>query len=260
MTNVSKLPLNEATTGMKTWLAETHLQIQAMEQLVLSLEPGIVPGEIEKALALFRLMSAPLEEHSRISSETNPTNAPSPPGNDFGELVVLARQEREFLGRLLALMSPNLQWDVIGEQLRLLCQKPFELSGFYLAQANWASQEIHFPYFYEVGRIRQVHPIPLNRTSGLTGWAIFQKHASYLDTAEACQARGMILTASELRSGLHAKSWFGAPLPSPDPMRPMGLMGFHCFHPNAFSPERRRRMTLVARLTALHLQDQLDAP
>ncbi|MBL0314207.1 MAG: hypothetical protein IPP78_16225 [Holophagaceae bacterium] len=44
---MSKLPLNEATTGMKTWLAETHLQIQAMEHLVLSLEPGMVPGEIE---------------------------------------------------------------------------------------------------------------------------------------------------------------------------------------------------------------------
>lgn len=175
------------------------------------------------------------------------------PGERSLDLLVLAEAERRLFQEVLAALSTGMAWEEAGMRLRVLCQKPFELSGFYLAQVDATAGLIRFPYFFEAGRPGSAEPLPLAPSSGLTGWALFEGRPCYLDAREACEARGMRLTDAERRSGLLTQSWFGVPLPSPDPLHPRGLMAFHCYHPGAFSPDRRKRMETLARITALHL-------
>lgn len=173
--------------------------------------------------------------------------------NHLEELVAMARAEREIFEELLGVLHPGLPWEEAGGRLRGLCLRAFDLSGFYLARVDEAAGLIRFPFFYEAGRPGRAEPIPFAPSSGLTGWALSEGVPCCLGSREACEARGMRLTGPELRSGLRTQSWFGVPLTSPGQPRPRGLMAFHCYHPDAFPPDRQRIMTTLARLTGVFL-------
>lgn len=243
-------------------LAEIQAELRALEHSVTILQPGAIPESLRRSRSAIPYHTdspaeavppgAVLAERDHAATLCSLT-ALEARRDHLRDLLALTQQERTFLQHFLEILRPALPWEEAGEKVRQLCQKPFELSGFYLAQARWDCGEIQFPYFFEVGRPKRMEPIPLEPSSGLTGWALFECAPCCLDSKEACQEHGMLLTDAECRSGLHTKSWFGVPLPSSTPGHPLGLMGFHCFHPKAFSPDRQRLMTTVARLTALHL-------
>lgn len=165
----------------------------------------------------------------------------------------LAEEERDLLRGTLEALREVTSWAAAGEALHRLVQRPFGISGFYLAHADLAQGLITFPYFFEAGRARELPPVPLDVTSGLTGRALLGPRPLYLSTQAACEAAGMRLTPSEIQSGLLTKSWFGIPLASAQPGAPAGLMAFHSLQAEAFPPERRHLMETVAALAALHL-------
>ena len=238
-------------------------EIEALEYLLSSIRMEL--EAVEHAARTLRLDRIPV---SLLGVGTQLIAAPASPGaqgapshpdaqqarlDHLRDLLALAGQERTYLRQVLTILRPPISWEMAGAQLKALCQKPFELSGFYLARADWVSGRIHFPYFYEAGRPNEAESIALDPSSGLTGWALFAGEPCYLDSGKACRAHGMRLTDVELRSGLHTQSWFGAQLPSADPARPLGLMAFHCYHAQAFPGDRQALMVRTARLTAMHL-------
>ena len=239
------------------------VEIEALESQLASIQT-----ELEAVDLAARDLRRDLIPESLLGPDTPSVGAPVSPGaqgapihpdarrarlHHLRDLLALASQERTFLRQLRTHLRPAMPWEEAGAELRTLCQKPFELSGFYLAQADWTTGRIHFPYFYEAGRPSEAESIALDPASGLTGWALFAGEPCYLDSGEACQSRGMIWTEAELGSGLHTQSWFGAQLPTTDPERPLGLMAFHCYHPRAFPQDRQALMVRTARLTAMHL-------
>lgn len=169
------------------------------------------------------------------------------------EELRLAALDRDLLRGVLECLRPRMPWEDSGMALCELCLRSFQLSGFYLARADWSNERILFPFFHEAGRARTLAPIPLSLEAGLTGRTLLGAHPVYLPNRASCEAHGMRLTDAEQQSRLTTHSWFGVPLCSADPGRPAGLMGFHAYQDDAFSPQRRELMATVAALTALHL-------
>lgn len=167
--------------------------------------------------------------------------------------IRLKEAELRLLEELMQDLEPGISWETAGKRLHARCRRPFELSGFYLAQADWAEGLIRFPFFFEAGRPRELEPIPLTAVSGLTGRVIFTQAPRYLDSLEQCQANGMLLTYAERDTGLCTKSWFGVPMAGREPRQACGLMGFHSLLPAAFSEEKRSLMQLLGALGARRL-------
>lgn len=243
-------------------LSEIQAELHALEQAALTFRPGLIPDSLRwPRNAMEAGISASPTPFDPGVGDKDPDDVPAQVALAALEtrrdlrLVLLAQvqQERLLMHQLLMGLHPGMPWAEAGENVHKLCQKPMELSGFYLAQADGEAGWIHFPFFFEAGRSRSLEPIPLERTSGLTGWALFEGSPSYLDSLAACEAHGMTLTEVEISSGLFTKSWFGVPLLASGTGRPLGLMAFHCYQAGAFSPDRRRLMTTVARITAMHL-------
>lgn len=172
---------------------------------------------------------------------------------NLGDQVRFLEVEAELLAQVRTRLEPGITWSEAGQRLFDVCRRPFDLSGFYLAQADWGAGTIHFPFFYEAGRARFLASGPLSPEWGLTGRGIFAEAPIYLDSYDACRAEGMRLTEPELETGLCTKSWLGVPLAGRHPGRPTGLMGFHSLLPEAFPGERRRVMGLVGALAAHRL-------
>lgn len=170
----------------------------------------------------------------------------------LGELGAQVLEEGAFISGLLASFRPGMGWAEAGESVRLRCARPFEISSLYLARVDWAKDELLFPYFFEAGRVREREGRPLSGRPGLTGRVLERGHALYLDSKEACMAEGMVLSESELTTGLMNQSWFGVPLWGRDG-RAAGVMAFQSFQPSAFPPYRLQLMEAVAGITALHL-------
>jgi hypothetical protein len=277
LSRVSKVSRRPALASLKAeWLAEieaiekTRSEIQAelraLEQAALTFRPGLIPDSLRWPRNRVEAgISVPPTAIDPGDGNLDPNQVAAQVALAALEtrrdlLLVLSAQvqeERLLMHQLLMSFHPGMAWMEAGEHVRQLCQKPMELSGFYLARADWDSGwiHVHFPVFFEAGRSRSLEGMPLERTSGLTGWALFEDVPRYLDSLQACEAHGMSLTEAELSSGLFTKSWFGVPLRSSDTGSPIGLMAFHCYQAGAFSPDRRRLMTMVARTTALHLRD-----
>jgi len=262
---------SEATEleGLEQHLSELQAELHGLIRAAEFLEPGAIPESLrrsrEVAYPLSRISLSPKDPNpdqvnlDQAAAQSNLAALESRREN-LRDLLALAENERQLFHQLLGLLHPTKPWHEAGERIRPLCQRQFELSGFYLARANWDTGEIQFPYFFDAGRPQSMNSIPLTAESGLTGWAIFKGTPCYLDSFEACAAHGMQLTEPEIQSGLYTKSWFGVPLPSSKPGRPLGLMGFHCFQAKAFSPDRQRLMTTVARITVLHLDLESVVP
>ncbi|HJV90631.1 MAG TPA: GAF domain-containing protein [Holophagaceae bacterium] len=170
----------------------------------------------------------------------------------LAELQAQLLEERAFISRILAGLRPGIPWQEAGELLKNQCLRPFELSSLYLARADWATGQLHFPYFFEAGRPRQRESRELTIRPGLTGRVVELGVPLYLDSKEACMAEGMVLTEAELTTGLMNQTWFGLPLGGRDG-RLAGVLAFQSFHSDAFPPHRRRLMEAVAGITALHL-------
>ncbi len=170
----------------------------------------------------------------------------------LAELHAQLMEERAFISRVLAGLKEGIAWPQAGELLKGLCFRPFELSSLYLARVDQASHTLVFPYFYEAGRVRERESRSLSARPGLTGRVLELGTSLYLDTKEACMAEGMVLTEAELTTGLMNQTWFGIPLQGQS-QRVVGVLAFQSFHSEAFPPQRRRLMEVVAGLTALHL-------
>ncbi len=170
----------------------------------------------------------------------------------LGELQAQLLEERAFIARILAGFRTDMPWAEAGELLRTHCLRPFELSSLYLARADWAANQLHFPYFFEAGRSRERKSRVLGDGPGLTARVVELRAPLYLDTKEACMAHGMVLTEAELTTGLMNQTWFGIPLEGRDG-KLAGVLAFQSFHSEAFPPHRRLMMEAVAGITALHL-------
>lgn len=170
----------------------------------------------------------------------------------MAELHAQLMEERAFISRVLAGLHEGISWPQAGELLKGLCFRPFELSSLYLARVDRASHTLDFPYFFEAGRVRERESRSLSDKPGLTGRVLELGRPLYLDSKEACMAEGMVLTDAELTTGLMNQTWFGIPLGGRDGL-PVGVLAFQSFHSEAFPPQRRKLMEVVAGLTALHL-------
>lgn len=170
----------------------------------------------------------------------------------LGELGAQVLEEGAFISGLFAALRPGVPWAEAGEIVRQRCARPFEVSAFYLSRVEWTSDLIHFPYFFEAGRVRERASRPRSERPGLTGRVLELARPLYLDSKEACMAEGMVLSDAELTTGLMNQTWFGVPLFGPD-RRTTGVMAFQSFQPAAFPPHRLQLMEAVAGITALHL-------
>jgi len=170
----------------------------------------------------------------------------------LGELGAQVLEESAFITGLFAALRPGLRWREAGEAVRQRCARPFEVSALYLSRVDWAADQIHFPYFFEAGRVRERASRACSDRPGLTGRVLELARPLYLDSKEACMAEGMVLSDAELTTGLMNQSWFGVPLFGRD-RRPAGVLAFQSFQPAAFPPHRLQLMEAVAGITALHL-------
>jgi hypothetical protein len=169
------------------------------------------------------------------------------------ELQAGLAEDQALLARALAALRVGAPWEETGDAVRQLCFRPFELSSFILARVDWETGWLHFPFFFEVGRARHEPSRLLADQPGLTGRALELRSPLYLATKEETFGAGAVLTDAEKSTGLLSQSWFGVPLAGRDPGRPAGLMGFQSFQAHAFPESRRRLMTALAGITALHL-------
>lgn len=159
--------------------------------------------------------------------------------SELRELVGHLDTERDLLLSGIERLKPGMPPRALGETMHSLVFRPFDLASFYLALMDWPKDLLEFPYYHEGGRARQHPSRHLSELPGLTGKAIRSAKPLYIRTLEEAQAEGAVFTEAEKGSGLIPSSWYGVPLEGPD--RPLGLVSFQSFQPNAF-PESRRRI------------------
>lgn len=173
--------------------------------------------------------------------------------NTVAELQAGLLEDQALLSRTLAGLQPGLPWEEAADRVRQICYRRFELTAFLMVRMDWEEGWLHLTYLYEVSRVRQEPPRPLEENPGLSGRVLLSGAPLYCATKEETFAAGAVLTEAEKNTGLHSQSWFGVPLRGRDPLRPIGIMAFQAFHPHAFPEGRRRLMEALAGLTALHL-------
>lgn len=131
------------------------------------------------------------------------------------------------------------------------CFRAFDLASFYVALMNWERDRLSFLLYHEGGRSRPHPARRLSENPGLTGQALRLGGPLYIRTTEEAERRGAVFTEAEKGSGLVPASWYGVPLGLPE--RPLGLLSFQSFQPDAFSLQRRETMDALGAMLGLAL-------
>lgn len=175
---------------------------------------------------------------------------------DLNELIRHVDEDRALLTGALRVLHPGMAPGELAAALFNLCQRPLGLASFFLALADWMHDELHFPYYYEGGRVR----IPANRSlsasPGLTGETLKRGRSVYVKTLAEGRSLGVVLSQAEQDSGLVPQSWLGIPLGA-DPAwgeRPFGVVSFQSFQSDAFTPSRLRLMEALGETLAFALK------
>ena len=164
---------------------------------------------------------------------------------DLQTLVRHQDQDLELLLGAAQRMSSETDAFALSSALLDLCFRPLELASFYVADVDWAGDELHFLLYHEGGRTRKHPSRRLSTQPGLTGLALQSGLPLYIRSFDEAEAKGAILTEAEKGSGLIPSSWYGVPFGKGP--RPAGLVCFQSFNVDAFSEGRRRVMdALVA--------------
>ncbi len=167
---------------------------------------------------------------------------------ETGELVRHLDGDRDLLLTALERLRPGLEPQALAEALLEVCFKPLGLACFYVAQADWAGDRLHFVLYHEGGRARNHPSRRLSERSGLSERVLESGRALYIRTLDEGLAAGSLLTAAEQATGLIPHSWYGVPLGWGS--KPMGLVSFQSFQTDAFDADRRRIMDALGRILA----------
>ena len=173
--------------------------------------------------------------------------------DDTRELVRHLDEDRDVLLDALERMHPERDIRILAQVLLEVSFKPLGLACFYVAVADWDRDLLQFVLYHEGGRTRDHPTRPLSDRVGLSERVLSERRSVYIRTAEEGQAAGSLLTPAEQATGLIPHSWYGAPLGWGP--RPLGLVSFQSFHPDAFSESRCRVMDALAALMSTCLGD-----
>ncbi|MDP2875549.1 MAG: hypothetical protein Q8O00_05140 [Holophaga sp.] len=171
---------------------------------------------------------------------------------DLRELLGHLDSERNLLLMASEQLKPGMSAQALAETMHALVFRPFDLASFYVAQVDLEKDLLTFPLYHEGGKARHLGPYVLSERPGLTAKALLAKKPLYTRTLEEAQTQGAIFTPAEKGSGLIPSSWYGVPLGDLD--RPLGLVSYQSFQPDAFSEDRRRTMNALAVLLGAALQ------
>jgi hypothetical protein len=178
--------------------------------------------------------------------------------SDLRALVVAAESElaeaeleARLLGEAAARLRPGMGLQQAGETLLELLRGPLELATFFIARVDAEADLVHFPVFFEGGRIRRHAPTPYASAKGLTGKALESGSPLYVrDMVPEGIALGALLSRAEEVTGLIPQTWFGIPMGHPD-APPACLVAFQVFPRDGFSASRRAFLQRMARLLQL---------
>lgn len=171
--------------------------------------------------------------------------------------LAAAELEARLLGEAAAGLRPGMSLQEAGETLLALLQSPLELATFFIARVDLEADLVHFPVFFEGGRLRRHAPSPYASAKGLTGRALERGEPLYVrDMVPEGLALGAQLSRAEEVTGLIPQTWFGIPLEGPD-ARPTCLVAFQVFPRDGFGPGRRAFLQRMARLLQLAAAKEL---
>ncbi|HJW08230.1 MAG TPA: hypothetical protein VJ483_01275 [Holophagaceae bacterium] len=165
-------------------------------------------------------------------------------------------EDRRLLLDASRILKPGAGPKALGQALFDLCHQPFDLYTFYVALADYESDLLSFPYYYEGGKARNLSPDRLSTFNGLTTKAMAAKESRYYASLEDQTAVGVVFTEAERITGLIPQSWYGVPLACGPGWadRACGLVSFQSFEKGAFSESRRDIMDALGALLSLALK------
>ena len=175
---------------------------------------------------------------------------------ELKELAHHLDEDRILLNGALKVLYPGRSSAELAGDLFALCFRPLGLASFYLALADWERDALHFPYYYEGGRLRPRPFRSLSKEPGLTGKTLELAQPLYLRTLEEGRNHGVVLSNAEKDSGLAPHSWYGVPLGAGPAWgaRPFGVLSFQSFQPDAFTESRRCLMEALGEALAFALK------
>jgi hypothetical protein len=165
-------------------------------------------------------------------------------------------EERRLLLDATRTLKPGLGPKVLGQTLLDLCLGPLDLYTFYIAIADYAADQLSFPYYFEGGKARTLIPERMSTFDGLTTKTMAAGESRYFPTLDAQTEVGVVFTEAERITGLIPQAWYGVPLGvGPGWTGPaFGLVSFQCFQPDAFGESRRDLMDALGCVVAFALK------
>lgn len=170
---------------------------------------------------------------------------------DAQELTTYLERDRALLLEALDRLRRGMTPEDLGQALQEVAFRPLGLSTLFLAEADWAADQIRSRFVFEAGARRTYPSRSLRSGGGVTGQTLLSGKARYCPSLEALRAAGAIFSEAELSSGLVPQSGYFVPLGSAP--QPWGLVGFQSFHADAYGPRQVQIMDGLASVLSLCL-------
>lgn len=159
--------------------------------------------------------------------------------------------EMRLLGEACQRLRRGMDLQQGGEALLDLLQGPLELATFYVSRFDPVERALHFPVYFEGGRLRRHGSVSLRTHKGLTGRALESREPLYVrDMTPEGVALGAQLSRAEEITGIIAQTWYGIPM-SLGGGEPLAFTAFQVAPRDGFPESRRAFLQRIARLLAL---------
>jgi len=148
-------------------------------------------------------------------------------------------------------MTSGLSMDEIFRVLLEKCKKILPVEAFYVALYDEASEQIHFPIFYDMGKFLDFPPRDIHDQGGLSGHIIKTRQTLYVpDVFEKEAGKKLQIIHG---GGDPARSYVGVPMVFGN--RVVGAISMQSYHPNAYSPGQIRLLEAIAAQTAVAIEN-----
>ncbi len=165
-------------------------------------------------------------------------------------------EDRRLLMEAGRALKPGMGPRQLGQTMLELCLQPLELYTYYLALADYESDRISFPFYFEGGKPRNLSTECLSTFDGLTTKTMAARECRYFATLDDQMRVGVVFTEAERITGLIPQSWYGVPLGLEEGWgeAAFGLVSFQSFQKEAFSESRRKLMDALGGIMAFALK------
>lgn len=155
------------------------------------------------------------------------------------------------INRIGLALTSGLDMDRVLRELDWQCQQVVTVDMFYVALYDAATGQISFPMVRKGGEYRELEPIDLQSTHGLTGHVIKSRQTLYVP--DELELPATLPVQPIWIGGERTRSYIGVPLILRDQV--IGVVSMQSFQPYAYSPDHIRMLETIATQAAIAIEN-----